>query len=1016
MNPQNNKTTFSIDSSEQQQQHHQQEHRLQSQYERKTILSSSPNYTQIRKMSEESLVKIKPTAYENILKQIAVQRAKLGALQTGAQALSEDVVALGVTLGEEHGSMNTVFQDAHIAIRGWQDTWNDYSRCEPLQALQDQPNVLAMLIQSMSWANKKDLFEQIVASCRPRETYQLQRQISSHYGQVSGFDLLKEFPFVISKLVMTNLNFIDLANCRMVSRNWRHAATAYDVISSAVKRLTFASDLVSLESVDESKMNWNQLCRYHERNFRWIKCKPASLHAMLGHTSYVTSLKSRGGWVVSGGYDEKVRLWEAATGKCAKIWEMDSAVSCVELFVNPSMDGGGVVVAAFVDIGLVKVWSLHGPLNMHTLTGHQKGVRALAINEAYLVTAGFDQTVLVWDWSTGRKIANFRAHNEVILGVHLSNNTVYTFCIDATLRVFDIPSRTLLYQTKLFEVRSGASLQWSCLQGRMLLTATSKKIYVWQLEHLERPVYQQQQQQLSFRSSVASADSSDNSSTNSSTVAGPDGKNTNLGIGRKSRSRLRSSRSSRSRSISPSYVVVTPPRTPSSTAFPSSNSSYFYDSTFGSSSTLSLSRETPNGFGIFPSTIETNVKPCLTAVLNMTIDMWCGKATHHDPPMLILGSRSSPVKLVALELTRDIIDPGKIYDSNNTPLLLSPKSTPIQGMPVGHGRGIMCIDSDTNKLVVGCTGGSIHAFYMDPAKRSLDMGKLNTSTPLVINLPHHSPTQTDSIPSLSLGNPTTPTTSSMSTVSPSQRTRTSSHIQPKKAISCMTTPTTSRTNPYGLPTPESSPQLPRVISGSSPTGRRAMKVTLLPSPPLGFEEQEVLVDCEEDTIHVVQSKRAAVQTSVETRSRSSSNPIFSKKNTQSSPPRIGSQWTKTTASSSTLHTLSSLSKFIPGPTSKIMMRRRATSAAESGQLTDTAVNTITTTTIAVSSSDALSPADQIPNVSILKGRSQFDTSLLSNTKSSTVRSTQKPLSKSWSLSSPWTNSLRCSSKRKAFNT
>lgn len=51
---------------------------------------------------------------------------------------------------------------------------------------------------------------------------------------------------------------------------------------------------------------------------------------------------------------------------------------------------------------------------MYTLTGHQKGVRAMVINENYLVTAGFDQTVLVWNWVTGRKVASFRAHNEVV--------------------------------------------------------------------------------------------------------------------------------------------------------------------------------------------------------------------------------------------------------------------------------------------------------------------------------------------------------------------------------------------------------------------------------------------------------------------------------------------------------------------------------------------------------------------------------------------------------------------------
>lgn len=122
-------------------------------------------------------------------------------------------------------------------------------------------------------------------------------------------------------------------------------------MSNALYRLTQSEDKFPLEQDDHSTRNWNQLCRFHERDLRWRQGKPASIHAMLGHLSYVTSVKERGEWIVSGGYDEKVRLWEASTGKCVKIWEVGSAVSCVEMFVDPSMEGGGVVVAAFVDIG-----------------------------------------------------------------------------------------------------------------------------------------------------------------------------------------------------------------------------------------------------------------------------------------------------------------------------------------------------------------------------------------------------------------------------------------------------------------------------------------------------------------------------------------------------------------------------------------------------------------------------------------------------------------------------------------
>ena len=126
---------------------------------------------------------------------------------------------------------------------------------------------------------------------------------------------------------------------------------AYDVVASALARLTYTEDAVEMESADHPQRNWNQLCRYQERDSHWRRSQPVSIYAMTGHTSYVTSLKDCDNWIVSGGYDEKVRLWDATTGKCVRIWEVDSAVSCVELLVDENLSGGGIVVAAFVDIG-----------------------------------------------------------------------------------------------------------------------------------------------------------------------------------------------------------------------------------------------------------------------------------------------------------------------------------------------------------------------------------------------------------------------------------------------------------------------------------------------------------------------------------------------------------------------------------------------------------------------------------------------------------------------------------------
>ncbi|KAF9296960.1 hypothetical protein BGZ88_011522 [Linnemannia elongata] len=786
--------------------------------------------------------------YEVLLKQIAAQRTKLNVLNAGAQTLTKDIAALDETLGEEQDSREAVLQDASRAVDGWDQTWTAYSKCEPVEVLQERPNALASLIQGMSWEDKKELFEQLVRSCRPRETYQLQHQLTIRHGQVYGFDLLEELPTEISTLVLKNLSFSDLTNCRLVSRAWKQMTMTYDVLLAAMDRVTYADDMVDMDKQDDAQKNWNQLCRYQERDLRWKQRKPASAYLMTGHTSYVTSLKDRGGWIISGGYDEKVRLWEAATGKCVKIWEVDSAVSCVELLVDSNMEGGGVVAAAFVDIGLVKVWSLHGPLNMYTLTGHQKGVRALAINESYLVTAGFDQTVLVWNWATGRKVASFRAHNEVILSVHLTKTTVYTFCIDATLRVFDIPSRTLLHQVKLFEVQPGSSLQWSCLQGKMFLTATNRKVYVWQMEHLESLVQQQQQQQqqslqrlLRFRSpsAMSLASSSDLASEQQQHYSPP---------------------------ISPSRTPLGP--TPSSSL---TNLTLQPDTPAPSSSTLSLVTNintTESIYEGFGASAETRVKPCLTAVLTVPDDMWCGNVTHHDPPLLLIGSRSSPVKLSSVALTRDIIDPDKVYNNEYTPLQTSPKSWPFQSTPTGQGRGVMCIDSSSGRVAMGCTGGTIHILNMDPKKRSLASLRSNTAA-TVVTLPHLTPTQMDSIRSVSPVNPPLPqapvptktvatTTTVIATTNgggyprkPSStvfrnNTNTNSAISGRSGVPVLPSPnqsptTTAASSMLFSPTthlPRNSPPRGGIIS-SLPYNSKSAKKAI---PQSEFEEQEVLVD------------------------------------------------------------------------------------------------------------------------------------------------------------------------------
>ncbi|KAF9972188.1 hypothetical protein BGZ73_004727 [Actinomortierella ambigua] len=231
------------------------------------------------------------SSFGTVLQKIATQRAQLQSLELGAGHLQEDVEALNETLEVENEVKGELVEDAQEAIEGWEGAWLKYDRCVSVEALQRRPNQVIDLVRDMDWQFKR------------------------------------------------------------VCKGWYDRVMTYGTLKYAIDRFTQIQEVVDVAAENSSRSNWNKLCRVYQREMSWRKGKPVRIDELNGHTNYVTSIKDRGGWIVSGGYDEVVCLWEAATGNCSRIWHFGSAVSCVELFVDSKMDGGGVVVAAFVDVG-----------------------------------------------------------------------------------------------------------------------------------------------------------------------------------------------------------------------------------------------------------------------------------------------------------------------------------------------------------------------------------------------------------------------------------------------------------------------------------------------------------------------------------------------------------------------------------------------------------------------------------------------------------------------------------------
>ncbi|KAG0339175.1 hypothetical protein BG004_006929, partial [Podila humilis] len=464
-----------------------------------------------------------------------------------------------------------------------------------------------------------------------------------------------------------------------------------------------------------------------------------------------------------------------------------------------------------------------------------------------------------------------------ILNVHLVKNTVFTFCIDATLRAFDIPSRTLLHQVKLLDIQPGSTRQWSCMQGNMFLAGTNKKVYVWHMEHLESLVQQQNEQQIqAFQRQIPRPKSAMSASSDSSNLSGSNS------VLDHCENHHPSPPQTPATSASPTslYTMVSAPETPAvsigaPSSCSSSGSSYFHSSDTRSPMALFLASDSLST-GTFDA-VETRVQPHLTAVLNMTMDMWCGHVTRHEPPVLVLGSRSSSTKLVTLSLTKDIIDPSKIYKSNYAPLQVFPKPAPVQGMPGGHGRGIMCIDADASRLVVGCTGGTIHVMNMDPTAKAVRPLRANQTQVAIVTLPHLAPVCLENVRSVSpinmplpLAIATPPIDSSVLQVPGTFSGLSSTPASPLAANSIVPRrpPAAYRTNSthdvgprFSLPTPDGSPMtptMPHTLSGttqpmSDPV--RSSPHNDQPSHPPTYEDQQEVLVTDEDDEDAVREKR-----------------------------------------------------------------------------------------------------------------------------------------------------------------
>jgi WD40 repeat protein len=120
------------------------------------------------------------------------------------------------------------------------------------------------------------------------------------------------------------------------------------------------------------------------------------------HTGAVTglALSPDGTGLLSGGVDRTLRLWQVPTRKPLQVFKGVTGKVTAVAFAPNSLR----VLAG--DEKVVRLWDIRSPAPLRSFEGHTGTVLGVACspNVRYLLSAGADGTVRVWDAETGQEV------------------------------------------------------------------------------------------------------------------------------------------------------------------------------------------------------------------------------------------------------------------------------------------------------------------------------------------------------------------------------------------------------------------------------------------------------------------------------------------------------------------------------------------------------------------------------------------------------------------------------------
>jgi eukaryotic-like serine/threonine-protein kinase len=248
-----------------------------------------------------------------------------------------------------------------------------------------------------------------------------------------------------------------------------------------------------------------------------IRPVAAARHQLVGHSKDMVSVaySPDGRFIVSGGDDPEVRLWDAATGENVRTWKQDKGVDALTFssdsqFVGSAglddkvrvfkvdgtetrtfqhnkayrivftPDGTRLVVGA--QDGEVEVLDVHTGALLKTLTQHTDRTQHLGLSpRGELVIGSWDRTVSIWNLETYERVKLIDGHDSAVSSVAFSHDGKWVAIAENNLAIH-IRNAQTWERTHSIYMPAGtifAAVSFSADDQTLLVTAADGVVRVW---------------------------------------------------------------------------------------------------------------------------------------------------------------------------------------------------------------------------------------------------------------------------------------------------------------------------------------------------------------------------------------------------------------------------------------------------------------------------------------------------------------------------------------------------------